>query len=696
MKELIASIEEYIRKPYTDYAIMINGEWGSGKTHFWNNKLRQRIEIIKNKADKTYKTIYISLYGINSIEEISKKIFLETNPVITKTLKKFAENVEGNVIPEYVKTGLDIANLYGTMQMDGGKIDFAKMFATDDKVLCFDDLERANIDIIDILGYINNFVEHDGIKTILICNEKELATKFKNSNIEIKTLIATLMLEKESKDNKTKIVDTIEEPIANKLEEKVESIFDRANAYERIKEKLVGECFEYVPEYSYILSGMIMRYDYNLEYERFLKKEMGTIINIFNKTNTKNLRVLKHALNDLERIYSNVTTEYPEASNELLKTILIFTIAIAFEIKVGNVVKAKFNSINSNDEYKSILFTSNIINGSSQYYLREFDTRYFLNSKEDYRFFKFIEVYIRTRMFDEKLFKEDMEKAMQKVEKKGDPVYQKILDGSYWKMADIDFEITAIRVLEDIKEGNIPSYEYTKLFAIYKELCDLKLIDAMTPEDLSMRFLLGFKIALTKEKEQVMYYEEKYDGLDSTDDIIRIFAEECRAIRLQYTEDLEKEAVHELFRTLVDDVDMFYKNIVGKYKNVSVFEKYEMDLLYDKLSQISNYDLHNFLSIIETRYMENKDLLKFDKKNLKKLSKVIETKGKNLPVTIKTALLNKLKDNIDVLCGVDKTKVNVIKEKTSPVKAKKKITITNKKTKEKEAVKKTETKKKNA
>ena len=227
---------------------MINGEWGSGKTHFWNNKLRKRIEVIKNKAGKPYKTIYISLYGINSIEEISKKIFLETNPVITKTLKKFAEHTDGNVIPEYVKTGVDIANLYGTMQVDGGRIDFAKMFTTDDKVLCFDDLERANIDIIDILGYINNFVEHDGIKTILICNEKELAIKFKNNNIEMKTLIATLMLEKETKGKKTELVDTIEEPVANKLEEKVESIFDRANAYERIKEKLVGECFEYKPE----------------------------------------------------------------------------------------------------------------------------------------------------------------------------------------------------------------------------------------------------------------------------------------------------------------------------------------------------------------------------------------------------------------------------------------------------------------
>ena len=39
--------------------------------------------------------------------------------------------------------------------------------------------KRANVDVIDILGYINNFVEHDHIKTIIICNEKELATKLK-------------------------------------------------------------------------------------------------------------------------------------------------------------------------------------------------------------------------------------------------------------------------------------------------------------------------------------------------------------------------------------------------------------------------------------------------------------------------------------------------------------------------------------
>lgn len=649
MKELIESIEEYIRKPYTDYAVMINGEWGSGKTHFWNNKLRKRIEVIKNKAGKPYKTIYISLYGINSIEEISKKIFLETNPVITKTLKKFAEHTDGNVIPEYVKTGVDIANLYGTMQVDGGRIDFAKMFTTDDKVLCFDDLERANIDIIDILGYINNFVEHDGIKTILICNEKELAIKFKNNNIEMKTLIATLMLEKETKGKKTELVDTIEEPVANKLEEKVESIFDRANAYERIKEKLVGECFEYIPEYSYILSGMIMRYDYNKPFEKFLKMEIGTIINTFNKTNTRNLRVLKHALNDFERVYDNVTKEYPTVSNDMLRTLLIFTIAISFEIKVGNVVKAKFSSVKSNEEYRSIIFTSNILNGSSQYYLREFDNRYFLNSKEDYRFFKFVEMYVRTRMFDEKQFKEDMKKALNKKERKNDPMYLKIIDGSYWKMSDIDFEITATKVLDSVKDGNVPSMEYTKLFAVYKQLHDLKLIDTISIEELSNRFLLGFKIALTKQTE--LGIEEDYEGLDSTDDAIRNFAEQCRDAKLQYSEDIEKNKVAELFRKLIDDVDCFYKEVVSDFKNVAIFEKYDMDLLYSKLIQISNYDMYNFISIVNSRYSENKKLLKFDKKNLKKLAKVIEEKNADAQVTIKTALLNKLKDTINVLCA---------------------------------------------
>ena len=232
MEDLVESILDYVRSDYTDYAIMINGEWGSGKTYFWNNKIRKKIESMQLNG-KRYTAIYMSLYGISNLEEISKKIFIETTQLMDKNLRKFMDANGQTNIPEYAKTGLDMANFFGVTQ-NGDKIDYADFFSTDDKVLCFDDLERANVDVIDILGYINNFVEHDHIKTIIICNEKELSTKLKSSNLEMKTFIATYLLDKQGELNKA------DKPMVEKIQEKIEHVFDKANDYERIKEKLIG------------------------------------------------------------------------------------------------------------------------------------------------------------------------------------------------------------------------------------------------------------------------------------------------------------------------------------------------------------------------------------------------------------------------------------------------------------------------
>ena len=253
MDDLVESILDYIRADYTDYAIMINGEWGSGKTYFWNHKIRNKIEAMQINGKK-YTTIYMSLYGISNLEEISKKIFIETTQLMDKNLKKYMGSKGEKVIPEYAKTGLDMANFFGVTQ-NGDKINYEEFFSTEDKVLCFDDLERANVDVIDILGYINNFVEHDHIKTIIICNEKELSTKIKSSNLEMKTFIATYILDKEGElqDNN--------KPMVEKIKDQIENVFDKANDYERIKEKLIGETFEYAPEFNYIINGILMRYE---------------------------------------------------------------------------------------------------------------------------------------------------------------------------------------------------------------------------------------------------------------------------------------------------------------------------------------------------------------------------------------------------------------------------------------------------
>lgn len=646
MEELIECICNYVRKPYTDYAIMLNGEWGSGKTYFWNNKLRSRLESI-SIGEKKYKTIYMSLYGINSLEEISKKIYIETNPMLTKTLKKFVDSREGNLIPEYVKTGLDMANLFGSMQFGSEKVDFSKLFAIDDKILCFDDLERANVDVIDILGYINNFVEHDGIKTIVICNEKELATKFKNTNVEFKTLIATYILDKENKlkEANNNAEDTVV-PLANMIEDKISEIFDKANAYERIKEKLIGETFEYIPEYPYILSGMIMKYSYNDELSDFLKRNTSSIIFAFNKSDTKNLRILKHSLADFEKIFNNISRDFPNTSISVLKTLLIFTIAVSFEIKAGNISKEKLKAVSNNAEYNSIVFTSKILNDNHQFYLKEFDNKYFLNNDSNFKFFKFVEVYIRTRFFDEKLYKDNMTEANQFIDNSKlmeNKKYLSILEGDYLKISDFEFNVLVRQVLDEIKLGFVEFDKYIQIFIIYKYFVESGLLD-VSMSDLKQSFILGMQISGCKSLENI-----SGSVLDiETDDIdVLEMKDYYEKVKKQIIEELSMKKASELFKNLPSNISQFYKDIVGEYQDLPVFSKYDMEDLYSKLDITSNYDLYNLVNMFMIRYKDNESLYKQDAANLKKLCEIIHKNDAMREKTIKSVLLNNIAECIE-------------------------------------------------
>ena len=468
MEDLVESILDYIRSDYTDYAVMLNGEWGSGKTHFWNNKIKKKIESMQLNG-KRYTTIYMSLYGISNLEEISKKIFMETTQLMDKNLRRFMNSKGQETIPEYAKTGIDMANFFGVTQ-NGNKLDYAEFFATDDKVLCFDDLERANVDVIDILGYINNFVEHDHIKTIIICNEKELATKLKSSNLEMKTFIATYLLDKQNELNKS------DKPMVEKIQDKIEHVFDKANDYERIKEKLIGETFEYAPKFDYIINGILIRYEDDPDLERFYRTNINLIISTFKKSGTRNLRILKHALKDFQKIYQVVTQKYPDISNRVIQTMLIFTIAISFEIKAGKVTKDKFIDIKNNEEYKAILVSSRVLMDNRQFYIKEFDNNYYYNFKAEYRFFKFIEYYVRTRIFDMKILKNDMAEIQNTGENRNVPAYKRLLTEEYWKIPDEEFLKVINDIIKEIKSGKVELIELVKLYSYFSYFSSKKLI----------------------------------------------------------------------------------------------------------------------------------------------------------------------------------------------------------------------------
>ena len=105
-----------------------------------------------------------------------------------------------------------------------------------------------------------------------------------------------------------------------------------------------------------------------------------------------------------------------------------------------------------------------------QFYIKEFDNTYYYNFKSEYRFFKFIEIYVRTRIFDMKIFKRDMEMIINTVDTKNLPGYKRLLTEEYWKISDDDFDNVMEGILEDVKAGKTTLIENVKLFIYFDYL----------------------------------------------------------------------------------------------------------------------------------------------------------------------------------------------------------------------------------
>ena len=657
MEELVESILDYVRSDYTDYAIMLNGEWGSGKTHFWNNKIKKKIESMQLNG-KRYTTIYMSLYGISNLEEISKKIFIETTQLMDKNLRKFMNTNGITSIPEYAKTGIDMANFFGVTQ-NGDRLNYKEFFSTDDKVLCFDDLERANVDVIDILGYINNFVEHDHIKTIIICNEKELATKLKSSNLEMKTFIATYLLDKQDELNKS------DKPMVEKIQDKIEHVFDKANDYERIKEKLIGETFEYAPKFDYIINGILMRYENDPDLIRFLRENTNLIISTFNKSGTRNLRILKHALNDFKKIYEMVNKSYPNTNHRVMQTMLIFTIAVSFEIKAGKITKDKFINIKDNEEYKSILVSSRILMDNRQFYIKEFDSNYYYNFKSEYRFFKFIEYYVRTRIFDMKIFKENMETIRNTVDTENLPAYKRLLTEEYWKISDEQFNEIIEEIIEDVKEGKIKLIDIVKLFAYFsyfsrKNLIkyDLKTLKSIFFNGMNISSLNSEYCPNVKDELGKIAIEEVEEDME---EILKHF----NMLNNQLLDKMYKEKAERIIKCIPMKMEQFYEQFDKECMQIPIFKYYDSFQLFQRISCASNEDI----VLIKEKLMDRANLytkeIEPEIKNIKQLKQIIEDYLKGKDPTIKTVMLKEFAKDLGYI--TDKYKTGILPKKEEKI-----------------------------
>lgn len=297
--ELDQIIKDYLTAIDTDYAIMINGEWGSGKSYYIKHGFDSLVKsilvptkeneeqgwrwLVRKKACY-YKPAYISLYGVSSVEDFEVRVFYGINSWANNGFIRVG-GLLGAKIGEYVGVS------------SGKKDAKAITYISKNRVLVFDDLERIcddKIPVKEVLGLINSYVEHSHFKVVVVCNENHYES------------------EKTSEDVK--------------------------KDYKTYKEKSVR--FTYTIKAD--ISKMVVEFanGRNESYSKFLSEIKDYIASIYKKGKCNNLRTLKYNLDVYEHVYGiigkTIRTDNEQHVNAIANYMLLLSMVYSIEYRRDN------------------------------------------------------------------------------------------------------------------------------------------------------------------------------------------------------------------------------------------------------------------------------------------------------------------------------------------------------------------------
>lgn len=276
----------YIEDPDPQYGVLIDGAWGCGKTFFIQSWLKG----LANDESCVLKPIEVSLFGLNKVSQINDAINRVLFPVLDNKYYKFAKSVVGTVSKAVLKCNVDInqdGKTDGTLDIQLDPL--MTLFNSQENInkewfFVFDDIERCNIDMKALFGYINDFVERRQFHVIIICNSIEISPKDK--------------------------------PV-----------------FEKFKEKVIGRSFVVQPDVGAAVESFLNKVPTN----DFTISNAKVIENVFWATGFNNLRVIRQAIRDCNRILENqkitLDNEYQCIG---YRNFLIRYIVITMELAKGN------------------------------------------------------------------------------------------------------------------------------------------------------------------------------------------------------------------------------------------------------------------------------------------------------------------------------------------------------------------------
>lgn len=636
-KILKEAVDNYINNDNIEYAIMINGLWGSGKTYFFN-------KYILNNYDNM---LYISLNGISTVEEINEKLYYEIlknkteNSKIVKKVKKFYNNhrwfkicvfpiiyiykLLKYIINKFKKFFWYLTNnitkiKFGVNLTSINKKDFVGIINLFDElnkyIIVVDDVERCLLNVESLFGFLNNLIEQKHTKCILICNEEEIDKNIK-TNYELKLLsclnekIAFPKNEKNASESHINTFSNEENTINLKqLNDRINYVYDCNNNYKLIKEKLVGKTFYFKLDENEAFDNIISLYKNKNEFILYLKSKKQFFLDCVKINDCNNVRTLKIILDNFYNIYikSNnyINEKYKTKKELLLDQILKNCIFVTISNKEGNNVSTLLNG--------TMCATVSLIK------------KPFPPMNTYFVAFDFVNDYIKNAFFNVTQMKNTLEYYMDiyydNLPDK-DPYY--ILD-IYWEQEDCSLIEALEKIADNINNGK---YNY-KLFP--KILLKVSELEKINFESEKLNLIIS-NITKYLEDNIVDYIDfHNFFPDQETANIYNKHADDLRKIIDKTSNKHDKQSLQNIYESKNWGVDLY--NYVKSLKNIYNLKEKKEIINYSKL--ISNIEKSNNKNIFyfkytidilnEHKFFNNDDIEKINLiiDNLSQLSKEIK------------------------------------------------------------------------
>lgn len=189
--EITEVIKSYMQCDDIDLqALVLHGEWGSGKTYYCENDLKTAL----NKMD--IKICRVSLFGVSNYEEALNRVIASCLPLSEKAVGGICAAISA-LVKNAIKAGSSMLN----NKIEDLGIQFSlkpdlllPLLDTKNALVIFDDCERSSFahDDRTFLGFVNNMVENHGWHVMLVRNKP---LSFEDENSVEKAIMSQIMFE---------------------------------------------------------------------------------------------------------------------------------------------------------------------------------------------------------------------------------------------------------------------------------------------------------------------------------------------------------------------------------------------------------------------------------------------------------------------------------------------------------------------